>query len=75
MVVVASVAVAETFKVPPTVRRLEIVVEPVTAKVFELGLKVKLLDPAVLDAAVAYKIWLMERLPESLLLKVVQSAA
>ena len=75
MVVVASVEVAETFKVPPTVRRLEIVVEPVTAKVFELGLKVKLLDPAVLDAAVAYKIWLMERLPESLLLKVVQSAA
>jgi hypothetical protein len=42
-----------TANVPPTVKRFEIVVEPVMAKVLEVGLKIKLLDPAVEDAAVA----------------------
>jgi hypothetical protein len=53
MEVVASVEVPVTDNTPPTVKRLEMVVEPVTAKVLELGLKVKLLDPAVEEAPVA----------------------
>ena len=52
-VVVARVEVPVTPNVPPTVKRLEIVVEPVMANVLEAGLKVKLLEPAVLEAAVA----------------------
>jgi hypothetical protein len=73
MVVVASVDVPVTPRVPPTVNRLEIVVLPVIAKVLEVGLNVKLLDPAVEDAAVAYKIWLADKDPLSLLLNVAQS--
>ena len=38
---------------PLTVKKLEIVVEPVTVRVLEVGLKVKLLEPAVEEAAVA----------------------
>ena len=38
---------------PETVKRFEMVVLPVMARVFEVGLKIKLLDPAVEDAAVA----------------------
>ena len=63
IVVVAKVEIPETLRAlaeafwnedcPETVSKLEIVVEPVTVKVLEVGLKVKLLEPAVEDAAVA----------------------
>ena len=41
MVVVAKVEVPVTLSVPPTVRMLEMVVEPVTARVLEEEVKVK----------------------------------
>lgn len=52
MVVVASVEVEATDNVPPTVRRLEIVVLPVMPKVLEAAVQVKLPEPVVVVAAV-----------------------
>ena len=52
MVVVANVEVPTTERVPPTVSRLEIVVEPVMPKVLEADCQVKLPLPPVVVAAV-----------------------
>jgi len=60
---------------PETVKILLMVVVPVMAKVLLVELKVKLLEPVVEEAAVANTTWLAAKDPESLLLKVVQSAA
>ena len=60
---------------PLTVKMLLMVVVPVMAKVLEVELNVKLLEPDVEEAAVAKTTWLAASDPLSLLLKVVQSAA
>jgi hypothetical protein len=63
IVVVARVDVPVTDKDPPTVKRLEIVVDPVTAKVLEVELKVKLvlvpmmLFPCPNNMSLAVRFW------------------
>jgi hypothetical protein len=53
MVVVAKVEMADTDKVPPTVKRLEIVAEPVMPKVLLVLFQRKLAEEAVVEAPVA----------------------
>jgi len=52
IVVVAKVLVPVTARVPPTVSRLEMVVEPVIPKVLDAVVQVKLPLPPVVVAAV-----------------------
>ncbi len=65
----------EALVVVPIAKRLLIVVEPVIPKVEPPLFQIKLAEPAVLEAPVAYGIWFMESEPDSLLLKVNQSVA